>query len=125
MNSLRTFISLVLSAACAATLSAQNVTKVQSKPVPTEIEHQLWILGSETRDQWKGLLPQVNAPSLRTRAYPGQRLTIAVLARGENRDPLLRKATYTFNIEFHGGTKESKTSTPVSSGASRHLDQTS
>ncbi len=108
MNSLRTFISLVLSAACAATLSAQNVTKVQSKPVPTEIEHQLWILGSETRDQWKGLLPQVNAPSLRTRAYPGQRLTIAVLARGENRDPLLREATYTFNIEFHGGTKEFK-----------------
>lgn len=108
MNSLRAFLSLAVSVICAITLSAQKVTKVQSKPIQTEIEKQFWLVGSETRDHWKGLLPQVNAPSLRTRAFPGQRLTIAVLAQGESRDRLLRDAIYTFNVEFPGSSKEYK-----------------
>jgi len=57
MASLRISLPQVLSAICAITLSAQQVAKIQSKPVPTSVEPHIWILGSETRDHWKGLLP--------------------------------------------------------------------
>lgn len=90
------------------TLTAQKVQAVQNKPIPTELILEPWIIGSETAAQWKGLLPTVNAPSYRSKAYPGQHLTIAVGAQGKDRDMLLKQGTYDFMVEFRGATQSFK-----------------
>lgn len=87
------------------TLTAQKVQAVQNKPIPTELILEPWIIGSETAAQWKGLLPTVNAPTYRSKAYPGQHLTIAVGAQGKERDMLLKEGTYNFTVEFGGATQ--------------------
>jgi len=110
---MRAVSMLAISALFSVSLAAQKVTEVQSKSIPIEIDKQVWILGSETREHWKGLLPQVNVPPVRTRAFPGQRLTIGVGARGKERDALLRSGTYSFAVEFGGVTKEFKDLRPV------------
>lgn len=84
------------------TLTAQKAQAVQNKPVPTELILEPWIIGSETAAQWKGLLPTVNAPTYRSKAYPGQHLTVAVGAQGKDRDTLLKEGTYSFTVEFGG-----------------------
>lgn len=83
-------------------MSAQKVEMVQGKPLPTELVTTPWIIGTETLDHWKGLLPAVNAPDHRTQAFPGQHLTIVVAAQGKDRDQLLKGATYTFTVSFGG-----------------------
>ncbi|WP_316414234.1 hypothetical protein [Mesoterricola silvestris] len=83
-------------------LTAQKVQAVPNKPVPTELILEPWIIGSETAAQWNGLLPTVNAPAHRSKAYPGQHLTLAVGAQGKDRDLLLREGTYTFTVAFRG-----------------------
>jgi hypothetical protein len=82
------------------TLTAQKVQAIQNKPIPTELILEPWIIGSETAAQWNGLLPTVNAPNYRSKAYPGQHLTIAVGAQGKDRDLLLKEGTYDFTVEF-------------------------
>ncbi|WP_243287552.1 hypothetical protein [Geothrix terrae] len=75
---------------------------VPNKPIPTKLIPAPWVLGAETVDHWKGLLPTVNAPKQRTRAYPGQRLTLAIAAQGADRDLLLKGGTYAFTVTFGG-----------------------
>ncbi|HEX7552476.1 MAG TPA: hypothetical protein VF378_02905, partial [Geothrix sp.] len=89
-------------------LAAQKVENVQNKPIPTELILEPWIIGSEVPVQWKGLLPTVNAPTYRAKAYPGQHLTIAIGAQGKERDQLLRDGTYDFTVEFGGNTQSFK-----------------
>jgi len=84
---------------------AQKAGKVENQPIPTELVTTPWIIGSETRDQWEGLLPTVNAPNRRTRAYPGQHLTVAIAAQGKDRDALLRSGTYAFTVRYGGSSK--------------------
>lgn len=86
-------------------LTAQKVQAVQNKPIPTELILEPWIIGSETATQWKGLLPTVNAPTYRSKAYPGQHLTVAVGAQGKDRDTLLKEGSYSFTVEFGGASQ--------------------
>ncbi|MBI1753915.1 MAG: hypothetical protein HY014_09530 [Acidobacteria bacterium] len=79
-------------------LSAQSFKKVAGKPQPTEFMESPWLVGAETVKHWQELPNQVNAPDYRTRVYPGQHLTVAVGARGDNRDPFLRGQIYTISI---------------------------
>lgn len=106
MRSFPLFLLLVCSLT-PASLSAQG--KVQpAKPQPTELRTTPWIIGSETADHWKGLPLTVNAPDLRTQAFPGQHLTVALGAQGEGRDTLLAGSTCTFTVSFAGTTKAFK-----------------
>lgn len=98
--------------ACQFHLTAQKVEMVQNKPIPTELILEPWIVGSEVAVQWKGLLPTVNAPNYRAKAYPGQHLTIAIGAQGKERDKLLSDGTYDFTVEFGGTTQSFKALRP-------------
>lgn len=94
-------------------LSAQRSEKALDQPAPAELILEPWIIGAEVAAQWKGLLPTVNPPNLRRRAFPGQHLTIALGATGKDRDRLLRDSTYEFNVEFGGTTKSFKALRPT------------
>jgi len=99
-----TLKTLVLMAVVLLPLPAQKAELIKGKPTPTQFRSTPWVLGAETGARWQGLLPQVNAPAVRTKAYPGQRLTIAVGAQGKDREALLKGATYTFTVHFGGAT---------------------
>lgn len=94
--------ALILLLVCPFQAAAQTVQTVPDKPIPTMLITTPWILGAETADQWKGLLPMVNAPKRRTRAFPGQRMTLAVAAQGTDRDRLLKEGTYAFTVTAGG-----------------------
>jgi len=85
---------------CTSTLqlTAQAIQKVAGKAQPTEFMGSPWLIGTETIRHWQGLPDQVNAPDYRTRIYPGQHLTVAVGAKGDQRDQFLREQTYTISI---------------------------
>ncbi|MBP1772413.1 MAG: hypothetical protein H6P99_1576 [Holophagaceae bacterium] len=85
---------------CTGTLpaTAQSSRKVERKPQPAEFLESPWLVGTETLKHWQGLPDQVNAPDLRTRICPGQHVTVAVGARGDDRDQFLRGQTYTISI---------------------------
>jgi len=101
----KSLLAAVLLVACPFPLAAQKVQKIQNKPIPTELILEPWIIGSETAAQWNGLLPTVNAPNYRSKAYPGQHLTVAVGAQGKDRDMLLKEGTYSFAVEFAGASQ--------------------
>ncbi|WP_243384582.1 hypothetical protein [Geothrix alkalitolerans] len=101
------FLALILLFGYPVGLAAQATRAIpgkpaQNKPVPTELITTPWILGAETADHWTGLLPTVNAPKPRARAYPGQHLTLAIGARGSDRDVLLKEGAYAFTVTFGG-----------------------
>jgi len=108
MRLMKSFLLLTVLLASPFLLVAQKVEMVQDKPIPTELILEPWIIGSEIAVQWKGLLPTVNAPSYRSKAYPGQHLTIAISAQGKDRDKMLREGTYDFTVEFGGATQSFK-----------------
>lgn len=87
---------------CVLPAFSQPPVKVEGKLPPTAFLEQPLVLGAEVARQWQGLPLLVNGPQQRTRAYPGQRLTIAVGAQGEGRDALLKAGTYTFTLTFQG-----------------------
>jgi len=89
---------LIVGLLCVAPLIAQKVEITGNKPQPTEWVEQPWVIGTEVMKHWRDLPNQVNAPTLRTRVCPGQHLTLAVGARGDNRDQLLKAGTYSFTI---------------------------
>lgn len=99
-------------------LSAQRSEKVLDQPAPAELILEPWIIDAGVAAQWKGLLPTVNPPSLRPKAFPGQHLTIALGATGKERDQLLRDGTYEFTVEFGGITKSFKALRPTQT---RHI----
>ena len=89
----KSLLAAVLLVACPFPLAAQKVQKIQNKPIPTELILEPWIIGSETAAQWNGLLPTVNAPNYRSKAYPGQHLTVALAyVPGSMRYEVLRRA---------------------------------
>jgi hypothetical protein len=106
MRNLEPLLGLSLVFMGSIALTGQKPGGVQDRPAPTALTEAPFILGSETATQWQGLLPVVNAPATRSRAYPGQHLTIAIGARGKERDQLLRDGTYDFTVTF-GGTARS------------------
>lgn len=108
MRLTKSFLLLTVLLASPILLVAQKVEMVQNKPIPTELILEPWIIGSEVAVQWKGLLPTVNAPNSRAKAYPGQHLTIAIGAQGKDRDKLLWEGTYDFTVEFGGATQSFK-----------------
>ncbi len=99
------FVVFALLVSLSLPVAAQKKAVVQSNPSPTEFMTTPWVIGAEVAAQWTGLLPLVNAPSPRSRAYPGQRLTIAVAAKGKDRDQLLKNSAYTFTVAFGGASK--------------------
>lgn len=113
MRPTKTLFVMALLLASQVHLAAQKVEMVQNKPVPTELILEPWIIGCEVAEQWKGLLPTVNGPTYRTKAFPGQHLTIAIGAQGKDRDRLLKDGTYDFTVEFGGTTKAFKTLRPT------------
>lgn len=84
----------------ACSLQAQ-APKVKSVEQPVVLED-VWIIGGDTVGQWEGLLPLVNPPYRRSRAFPGQNLTLAVWSKGDGRDELLRAGLYSFTVEYEG-----------------------
>lgn len=84
---------------------AQSFKKIEGKAQPTEFLGSPWLIGTDTLRHWQGLPNQVNAPDLRSRVYPGQHLTVAVGARGDNRDALLTGQTYTISITTDSGSR--------------------
>ncbi len=86
-------------------IRAQKAGATPSKPTPTRFTGAMGIIGGEVADQWKGLLPTVNVPPMRTRAFPGQHLTVLVSAEGQDRDQLLAGATYAFTVSYGGVTR--------------------
>jgi hypothetical protein len=111
----KSLLAAVLLLSCPFSLAAQKVDKIQNKPIPTELILEPWIIGSETAAQWNGLLPTVNAPNYRSKAYPGQHLTVAVGAQGKDRDMLLKEGTYSFTVEFAGASQSFQALHPTQS----------
>lgn len=95
---------LALLLLCLCPVLGQKVKHIEGKAIPTALIEEAWILGTDVAEHWKGLPTLVNGPGHRTRAYPGQRLTFAIGAKGEDRDSLLKNATYSFTVEFGGAT---------------------
>lgn len=96
---------MALLALCLSPVFGQKVEKIKGKPIPTALVEEAWVIGTEVAVHWKDLPLLVNAPTHRTKAFPGQRLTLAIGAQGENRDRLLKDATYSFSVEFGGTTQ--------------------
>jgi hypothetical protein len=91
-----------------ASAGAEDVKVIKkAPPAPAAIRKKLYLIGQEyVRDYWTNTLDLVNAPDIRKSAYPGQCVTLAVVATGDDRDALLRDSSYTFTIKF-GGDKRS------------------
>lgn len=89
---------------CSLNAVADDVTiKRVPAPKPAQISSRLMVIGDDVaREQWRGTLPLVNAPENRTTALPGQCVSVAVTASGDDRDALLKEAAYSFEIEFAG-----------------------
>jgi hypothetical protein len=79
-------------------IRAQPFKKIDGKPQPTEFLAKPWLIGTETLKHWQELPNQVNAPDLRARLCPGQHITVAVGAKGDNRDAFLGAQTYSIAI---------------------------
>lgn len=95
-------------------LTAQSKVQVKSaKPLPTELWTSPWIIGSETADHWNGLLPTVNAPNIRTQAFPGQHLTVALGAQGADRDKLLKGSICSFTVSYGDSPRQYTALRPV------------
>lgn len=113
MNRIQQLLLVTLLWSSPFLLSAQRSEYVRDQPAPAELILEPWIIGAEVASQWKGLLPTVNPPNLRRRAFPGQHLTFALGATGKDGDRLLRDGTYEFNVEFGGITKTFKAMRPT------------
>nr|WP_320133660.1 hypothetical protein [uncultured Holophaga sp.] len=69
---------------------------------PTELLAQPAVIGAETALRWKGLLPLVSLPEARRRLFPGQHITIALLAQGRDRDQLLAGLSCDLLLDYDG-----------------------
>ncbi len=96
--------AIILFCCSSTVLAAGNVSVVKAPaPQPARIGAKLMVVGAELlRDQWPGTLPLVNVPASRSMALPGQCISVAVMAHGDDRDALLTQTTYSFEIEFDG-----------------------
>ncbi len=94
-------------------LVAQSFKKIKGEPQPAEFMDSPWLIGTDTLKHWQGLPIQVNAPDHRARVHPGQHLTVAVGARGDDRDPFLRGQTYTVSITLGPDSKTYENLRPV------------
>ncbi|HJW73694.1 MAG TPA: hypothetical protein VJ486_12775, partial [Geothrix sp.] len=95
---LRRLLGIAIGVFCLVPLLGQKTEVLKGKRQPTELIEQPWVFGTEVIKHWQNLPSQVNAPANRTRAYPGQHLTIAIGARGDLRDQLLKAGTYSFTV---------------------------
>lgn len=86
---------------CAPALHAQGtVQNVAGKPIPTEMSHSISVYGQELLGQWTEARQGANYQPPRTKAYPGQRLIVALSAKGDDREVLLQDLTADFKITF-------------------------
>jgi len=100
--SFKMLLCVVSSLFVACSIQAQ-APKEKSAAQP-EILEDVWVIGGDTVLQWEGLLPLVNTPYRRSRAFPGQNLTLAVWSKGDGRDERLKDGVYSFTVEFEGAT---------------------
>ncbi len=81
----------------------EHVYPKPDTPTPTEILSEIWVLAEPVVTvQWPATLELVNAPANTMRLEPGQCVRFAVIARGDDRDRLLRGAQYQFTVESGG-----------------------
>lgn len=108
MQPIRTSAAASVAAAvllgCSLNALAAGTTVIKTPgPQPAKIVGRPLVMGAEVvRDQWPGTLPLVNAPAPRTMALPGQCISIAVMAHGDDRDALLKDTAYSFEVELAG-----------------------
>ncbi len=93
---------------CVVPLFAQKAEVIKGKIQPTELIEQPWVFGTDVIKHWRDLPNQVNAPINRTRVGSGQHLTLAIGARGDQRDQLLKAGTYSFTVAIGTDTKTFK-----------------
>jgi len=104
---------LIAGLLCVVPLFAQKAEVIKGKHQPTELIEQPWVFGTEVIKHWRDLPNQVNPPVHRTRVGSGQHLTIAVGARGNQRDQLLKSGTYSFTITIGSDTKTYRDLHPI------------
>lgn len=89
---------------CSLNALADDVAVKKAAPSkPAQISSRLMVIGDDVaREQWPTMLPLVNAPENRMTAFPGQCISVAIAAGGDDRDALLKETAYNFEIEFAG-----------------------
>lgn len=86
-------------------VGAEIHTVAASKPVPNRIRAQGLVISAK----WLDLLPpagRVNAPEQLRAVYPGQKVAVALIAEGPDRDTLFRGVTIDLKIASADGTIE-------------------
>lgn len=77
-----------------------------TKSQPGHIEAQILILHEQVvQEQWPATLNLVNAPTDVTRIEPGQCVRFGVVATGDERDALLKRSQFAFELSFSGKTE--------------------
>jgi len=86
---------------CVPAIQAQGtVQKVTGNPIPTEMAQTIAVYGQELLGQWVDATQGANYLLPRTKAYPGQRLIVALSAKGDDREVLLHELTAEFKVTY-------------------------
>ncbi|MCE1229073.1 MAG: hypothetical protein LWX11_06265, partial [Firmicutes bacterium] len=94
-------LCLLLVVSAPSPLQAQDkVNASKGKSRPAKILPSPMLYGRELLDQWMVATQGVNWMQPRTRAFPGQRLIVALQGRGEGRDQTLKEALLTLKLSF-------------------------
>ena len=88
---------------CAAALAQSESYPKGKKPEPGTIRSEILVLAQQTvQEQWPVTLELINAPALLQQMEPGQCIRLGVVATGDGRFELLKRAKFTFQITFAG-----------------------